>query len=262
MLELYHYGLSVCAHKVRFALAEKGLAWTSRIVDLHKGEQFSPAYLKLNPSGVVPTLVHDGMPVIESTVINEYLDDAYPDRPLRPSAALARMSMRLWAKRIDDAIHAACGTLTIAAASRVRLAKIHAQGLTVDEYVAQIPDAKRRARQREVLTHGMRAEGVLPAFQAYTAFLSDMEATLGHWHYLAGEEISLADIDLFPYVLRLDMLGMSAAFAERPALLRWYDGLRSRPALQAITDYIHPDETAAMLDYGRQAWCELQALLN
>jgi len=262
MIELYHYGLSVCAHKVRFALTEKGLAWTSRVVDLHKGEQFDPVYLRLNPSGVVPTLVHEGIPVIESTVINEYIDDAFPDRPLRPSAALGRMSMRLWSKRIDDAIHAACGTLTIAAASPVRVAKIHAQGQTVDEYVAQIPDAKRRVRQREVLTHGMRAEGVLPAFQAYTAFLSDMEAALGRSHYLAGEDISLADINVFPYVLRLDMLGMRATFANRPALLRWYDGLRSRPATQAITDYIRPDETAAMLDYGRLAWSELQALLN
>lgn len=262
MLELYHYGLSVCAHKVRFALAEKDLVWTSRIVDLHKGEQFDPAYLRLNPSGVVPTLVHDGQPVIESTLINEYIDDAYPDRPLRPSAALARMHMRLWSKRIDDTIHAACGTLTIAAASRVRVAKIHAQGQTVDEYVAQIPDAKRRARQREVLTHGMRAEGVLPAFQSYAAFLSDMETALGLSRYLAGEEVSLADINLLPYVLRLDMLGMQAAFADKPALLRWYDGLRSRLTCQAITDYIRPDETAAMLDYGRQAWSELRGLLN
>jgi len=262
MIELYHYGLSVCAHKVRFALAEKGLTWTSRIVDLHKGAQFDPAYLRLNPSGVVPTLVHDGMPVIESTVINEYIDDVYPDRPLRPSTPLARMSMRLWSKRIDDMIHAACGTLTIAAASRMRVATIHAQGQTVDECIAQIPDAKRRARQREVLTHGMRAEGVLPAFQAYTALLSDMEAALGHSRYLAGEEISLADINLLPYVFRLDMLGMRAVFADKQALLRWYDGLRSRHTFQAITDYIHPDETTAMLDYGRQAWSELQVLLS
>ncbi len=60
MLELYHHGSSVCAAKVRFALAEKKLAWKSHYLDLLKGDQFNPEYLKINPKAVVPTLVHDG----------------------------------------------------------------------------------------------------------------------------------------------------------------------------------------------------------
>ena len=67
-------------------LAEKGLDWTEREVDLFKLEQYDPKYLAFNPKGVVPTLVHDGMQVIESTLICEYLDDVFPDPPLRPSA--------------------------------------------------------------------------------------------------------------------------------------------------------------------------------
>ena len=74
MIELYHHGSSVCAAKVRFALGEKGLTWQGHYLDILKGDQFAPDYLKLNPKAVVPTLVHDGFVIIESTVINEYLD--------------------------------------------------------------------------------------------------------------------------------------------------------------------------------------------
>lgn len=260
MLELHHFGLSVCAHKVRMALGEKAVTWQSRIVDLHTGQQFAPEYLRLNPNGVVPTLVHDGQPIIESTVINEYLDDAFPEHPLRPQAATQRAQMRLWSKRIDDLIHPACGTLTIAAAAGLRVEKIRGMGQTIGQYVAQIPDAKRRARQMDVLSNGMRAEGVLPAFRSYEALLADMEAALGASPFLVGGQISLADINILPYILRLDMLGMNAAFSGKPALSAWYDRMRARPSFAAITGHIKDEDSAAMLAYGQQAWRELQAL--
>ena len=71
MFELYHGDSSVCAAKVRLVLARKGIPFTSHLLDLSKGEQHAPAYLALNPHGVVPTLVHDGAVVLESTLINE-----------------------------------------------------------------------------------------------------------------------------------------------------------------------------------------------
>src|SRR5277367_5678352 len=74
---LYHNDMSVCAQKVRFTLAEKGLAYESRHLNLRAGDQKAPDYLKLNPNGYVPTLVHDDFVVCESTVICEYLDDAF-----------------------------------------------------------------------------------------------------------------------------------------------------------------------------------------
>ena len=68
MLELYHSINSVCAQKVRIALNEKGAVAEDRIMTL-RGDQYEPAYLKLNPNGVVPTLVHDGAPITESSLI-------------------------------------------------------------------------------------------------------------------------------------------------------------------------------------------------
>ena len=67
MLTLYDFGNSVCCQKVRITMRAKGLNWEPIKVDLFKTEQYDPKYLKLNPKGVVPTLVHDGKPVIEST---------------------------------------------------------------------------------------------------------------------------------------------------------------------------------------------------
>ena len=78
MIELYTHPMSPCAQKVRILLAEKGLDWQAHHIDLTQKENLKPEYLKLNPLGVVPTLVDAGKVVIESSIICEYLDDAYP----------------------------------------------------------------------------------------------------------------------------------------------------------------------------------------
>src|SRR5215471_15578589 len=85
MLTLYDFGNSVCCQKVRITMRAKGLDWESVKVDLFKAEQYDAKYLKLNPKGVVPTLIHDGKPIIESTLICEYLDDTFPVPRLIPS---------------------------------------------------------------------------------------------------------------------------------------------------------------------------------
>ena len=86
MLELYHNINSVCAQKVRIALKEKGQEAKDHIMTL-RGDQHEPAYLKLNPNGVVPTLIHDGEPITESSLILYYIDDAFPEPPLMPKPA-------------------------------------------------------------------------------------------------------------------------------------------------------------------------------
>ena len=91
-IELYHHGTSVCAAKPRILFAEKGLEWTGHYIDILKGEQFTSAYLKLNPKGVVPTLVHAGHVFWESTLMCEYLDEVFPDPPLKPADGIVRLT--------------------------------------------------------------------------------------------------------------------------------------------------------------------------
>ena len=92
MLELYHSGLTTCSKQVRHCLREKGLRYESRYVELWRYENLSPDYLALNPNGVVPTLVHDGVPIINSFCINEYIEDAFPEPALRP----ANLTIEAW----------------------------------------------------------------------------------------------------------------------------------------------------------------------
>jgi glutathione S-transferase len=98
MLTLYHNDMSVCAAKVRTALLEKGLDCDLIHLDLRAGDTHKPDYLKLNPNAVVPTLVHDACVIIQSTVICEFIDDEWPNPPLRPTDSFERAQMRLWAK--------------------------------------------------------------------------------------------------------------------------------------------------------------------
>ena len=124
MLELYHHGSSVCAAKVRIVLAEKQLEWTGHYLDILKGDQFSPDYIRLNPKAVVPTLVHDGAVIGESTVINEYLEDVFPTPTLLPATARERAAMRLWTKAVDEDLHPACGEITFACTHRITVARL------------------------------------------------------------------------------------------------------------------------------------------
>jgi glutathione S-transferase len=101
-LHLYHYGLSNCSQKVRIVLAEKGLGWTNHHVDLTKGEHATESYRRINPNGVVPTLVHDGTIVIESSDIMEHLDEHFPDPPLRPTDERELARMRQWIARQES----------------------------------------------------------------------------------------------------------------------------------------------------------------
>ena len=106
--------------KARLALEEKELAWESELLNLQRGDQHQPAYLKLNPNAVVPTLVHDGRVLIESTLIIEYLDEAFPGTALMPAEPYLRAQARLFMKKIDDYLHAATSTVT----SRSTLASV------------------------------------------------------------------------------------------------------------------------------------------
>ena len=97
--------MSVCAQKVRIVLAEKELTWKDNHLNLFKGEARSEEYKKLNPNGVVPTLVtENGTIIIESTVITEYLDEAFSSPPLKPTTPFSKAAMRLWTKQLDESI--------------------------------------------------------------------------------------------------------------------------------------------------------------
>jgi glutathione S-transferase len=264
MITLYHHGSSVCAAKVRLVLAEKSLPWDGIYVDILRGDQFDPAYMKLNAKAVVPTLVHDGKVIIESSVICEYLDEAFPAPPLKPDDPAQRAAMRLWTKAVDEYLHPACAELTFASCHRFIIGRLSPEKL--NEFLESTPPisvtADWHARKKEIVRRGMAAPRVDRTFRLYDSYLHRMEDTLRDQRCLAGDTLSLADIAMAPYVNRLDMLGMAEMWAERPHLGAWFERMKSRPSFKpSLLDMCPPDLTNDLKTFGTQSWPEVKRLL-
>ena len=265
MLELYHHGSSVCAAKVRFALGEKKLAWTGHYIDILKGEQFTPEYLKLNAKAVVPTLVHDGAVFVESTVINEYIDEVFAAPALKSPSAAARAEMRLWTKSVDEVLHPACAEITFSSCHRHIIRRLPEDKF--QEFLNSTPPIsvtpRWHTRKEEIVTLGFDAPGLDATFRLYDGFLGKMEQALADRRWLAGETFTLADIAVTPYVNRLDMLGMSDMWSvSRPRVADWFTRIKARPTFKvAFLDWCPPDLTADLLNFGRQSWPDVQRLL-
>ena len=262
MLELYHNAASTCSQKVRMVLAEKSLDFTSRPLDLISGEQHAPEYVKLNPNHVVPTLVHDGAVLIESSLINEYLDDAFPESPMRPADAAARHGVRLWVKRFDEYVQPAIGVVTFAIGPRKM---ILGQPEEVREAnIAAIPDPARRAARRSVIEHGVHAPEFAGALGRVVSLMDDVETALESQPWLSGEDFGLADAGLLPYVVRLDHLAMNPLLSEavRPRLADWFVRLQARPAFSvAVTAWLPELILAVLRTGGEEAWPEVEEVL-
>ena len=146
MLELWHEWNSVHSFKVRVVLAEKELAWTGRHVALLKFEHLRPEYLRLNPNGVVPTLVHDGRTILESSIICQYLDEQFPQPPLLPPDAYGRARALAWLNYFDAVLHPALRAVSFELLYRPLLAALPREEL--ERKLASHPDP---ARARDYL---------------------------------------------------------------------------------------------------------------
>lgn len=256
MLALYHNAASTCSQKVRLVLAEKGLDYESRDVDLIGGGQHDPDYVKLNPNHVVPTLVHEGGVFIESTLINEYLDDVFPEPPLRPADAAGRHAMRLWTKRIDE-LHPSAGVITYAIGTRPMIQQRSPE--EIEAQLEQIPDPGRRAQRRSVIEHGVKAPEFGDAMRAFVRTIDHMQADLSEREWLAGEHFTLADVAALPYVLRLDHLAMTPLLDARSHVADWYARARARPSFDAAVSSVLPEFIIEMFrSNGAAVWSDVE----
>lgn len=232
MLELYHHGTSVCAAKPRIAMHEKGLEWTGHYIDILKGEQFAPAYLKLNPKGVVPTLVHDGKVIRESTLIGEYLDEVFPEVPLRPADSYERYKMRNWAKRIDEEVFPATSVITFAISHRHPVLANPPEVL--DEYINKLGPAE-APRRRARLERGIDDPDALAALKVFVKFFADLDHELADTPWLAGGMFSLAEVDVIPFVNRMEMLQAQGMWeGKHPHMTAWWKRIKARPFFEPM----------------------------
>ncbi len=229
-LVLYHHDKSTCSQKVRICLAEKGIAWDSRPVDLLNAENLSPEYLAINPNGVVPAFVHDGRPIIESTVMCEYVDEVWPHDPkLSPDDPVARAEMRAWLRFIDEVPSMA---IRVPSFQNVFLERFKA--MSEEEYAAfRDQNTLRREFFMRLNRTGFSDAEYDNSIRQLDLTVARMEQALSKGVWLVGGQYTIADICVAPLFQRMEDLGMTDNWANAPQVSDWFARMKARPAYQA-----------------------------
>lgn len=230
---LYNAAYSTCSQKVRLCLAEKGLPFEEKRLNLAKREHLSADYLAMNPNGVVPTLVDDGKAIIDSSVICEFLDEVYGGPALTPSDAVERAKMRAWMRFVEEVPTAA---VRVPSFNRAFLGRFDGQDR--ETFLKQEADIRplRKHFYRRMGPGGFAKADVEASLEQLrkTAgrIASMLQESGGPW--LLGDAFSLADIVVLPLMDRADDLGLSdQVWADMPDVQQWLDACRSRPSYSA-----------------------------
>ncbi|PZM15941.1 maleylacetoacetate isomerase [Rhizobium tubonense] len=132
---LYDYWRSSASYRVRIALNMAGIDYATVPVNLLEGAHRNPDYLKLNPQGLVPTLVIDGMALTQSLSIIEYLAEMRPESGLLPRDAAGRQRVRALAYAVAMDIHPICN-MHVAAHLATLTAKADAREEWMKHFIA------------------------------------------------------------------------------------------------------------------------------
>lgn len=229
-LTLYDYQGSPCARRVRIVFLEKGLSWTTRIIDLTKMEQKSPEYLTLNPNGVVPTLVHGERVIYESNVITEYLDHVFPTPRLYPEDPWECAQAKMWQ------------------AFELAMAKEYRPLM----YLRVIGPFDRMRPKEEVMADARRStddpshldwisrvydgtavsehEAALLAVQL-SHRIDHLEQALSGRDYLVGNRFTIADLSVLPRVAMYPIVQLPIEPQRHPNVYRWIETVNVRPSM-------------------------------
>ena len=184
--------------KTRIALLEKGLQWETTWVDLAKGEQKKPEYLAINPVGKVPALIDEEVVVHDSTIINEYLEDKYPQTPLLPRDP----ALRARARSFEDYADAYLAPSLFKILTNLRKPE------------AERDQEKIKEGEREVRDH-----------------LAFLDRELAGRQFFAGT-MSLGDISFIPPLANYERAGYKIG-PEFPNLHAWWERMKARPSFAA-----------------------------
>lgn len=197
MSELQFYSNDVCpfAYRVRLALAEKGIEHELHTIDL---QDIPDWYYDISPTGKVPLLKRGENVIWESTVINEYLEDAYPDIPLLPKDPVARAHARIWIEYCNTTFQP------------------NYCGLVFEPYES-------------------KHEAIHTALQDSLKTMDGGLAKTAPGPYWLGEHLSLVDLTYYPFFEHAPVLSHYRGFdisAEYKHIHRWLAAMRERPSVQ------------------------------
>jgi len=199
MIKLYDFKSSPNCQRVKVVLAEKNLSYEIVPVDLRKQEQKKLEYLNLNPYGKVPVLIDDSTVLYESLIINEYLNEKYPDPPLLPKDPAGKAKARI----------------------------------LIDYGMTHFDSAYQKLRIELMKDPKEQSQPVIDgAKNDLRKLLQRFEDEIGDQQYLMGD-FSLVDADLIPRFTRLEGFGVLPD-PSLPRLGKYMERMKARPSVKAI----------------------------
>jgi glutathione S-transferase len=235
-LHLLHFHGSSCSQKVRVLMREKGIKFTSHHVNLARNEHVTHWYLGINPRGVVPVLVHDGVVHVESNDILQYLDYLPSRKPSFFPQTDAESEIVDASLKLEDSLHMELRTLTMGFMLPGSLVKKSKE--TLERYEKEGAADPSRAREvewwRDFAENGISKEMAQAAAAAYRDAFDGLEAQLDDGPWLLGDRMSVLDIAWFISANRLALAGYP--LSHHPKLFKWYQRLKRRPIFAKETN--------------------------
>ena len=245
MLELFCASGSLCSQKVKLVLAEKNLEWKSHLLNLLTFKNLQPSYIRLNPKGVVPTLLHDGRVITDSAAIVRYLDEQFPHPRLIPAESMLQEKMDRWIDLQNrfpmrevmygnyHGIEGAVLRRSVQIKEKLLPKLIQANPELQEQYAAKLKDVRQwnYTIQNPNEIANLNA-GIVP-------MLEQLETQLSQTDWLCGASYSLADTVWTALLNRLDELKFGHLWEDstRPALGSYLNRLKARPSFKtAIQD--------------------------
>jgi glutathione S-transferase len=223
---------------------------------------FDQAHEQFGETGVAELIALCGFYTLVSMSLNGF-DVELPEGaeyPLKPTDAAGRHAMRTWTQRFD-AFHQHAGALTYAIGIGPMVLQQGPEAIAAQ--LDGMPDAAKREQKRVVIEQGVKAPSVAVAVHAVVRILDQMQFDLSSHAWLAGGDLSLADLAALPYVLRLDSLAMTPLLEARPEVAAWFTRMQARPSYEVAIKSQVPEIVIALLRKNGQAvWENVAALAN
>ncbi|MCG8671659.1 MAG: glutathione S-transferase family protein [Pseudomonadales bacterium] len=225
---LYDYDGSPCSRRVKITLIEKGITFKIQSIDLSKMQQKHPDYLNINPNGLVPALAIDGRVLFESSVINDYLEDRYPDISLSAPTTEGKIATQMWqtcelamAKLYRPLMYSRIsGPFHHIACSKDEFLRIAAKATDNPAHLAW----EEKIWNLEVLTPTEQESYTREIYQ----FADRVERALENKRYLVDDQFTFADIAVYPRMNMFSMAGINLNEENYPNVKRWMNELQNR----------------------------------
>lgn len=232
-LHIYHGTFSNCSMRVRITAAEKKIAWESHVVNLMKRENLEDWFLRINPKGLVPVIICDGVVVNESNDIMLYLEDKYPDPSLIPSEADQAAQVKKWVNLASE-IHLS----TIKTYMYGTLGTSSKRAGDMDRYRQIQPDKELLQFHEEALA-GIPNENVKKAAARIHELFQAIDTELNSHKWLVGDSFTMADIAWFPQYFMLNSMGFP--FSKYSNVIKWAKEMEQRPSFKpGVADWLPP----------------------